>query len=192
MLVIFEGIDCVGKTTQINLLKEIYKDAITTKEPGGTEFGKKVRNLLLNGDEISKKAELFLFLADRNEHYEKVIKPNLNNLILSDRSFISGISYALTNDKNLNIDELINLNKFALNGHFGDKFIFIKADENTLKNRLFNKKLDNIEKRGIKYLLRVQENMEMILNYLKFEVLKLNASDEISNIHAKIKEFIKW
>ncbi len=43
MLVIFEGIDCVGKTTQINLLKEIYKDAITTKEPGGTEFGKKIR-----------------------------------------------------------------------------------------------------------------------------------------------------
>lgn len=191
MLVIFEGIDCVGKTTQINLLKEIYKDAITTKEPGGTEFGKKVRNLLLNGDEISKKAELFLFLADRNEHYEKVIKPNLNNLILSDRSFISGISYALTNDKNLNIDELISLNKFALNGYFGDKFIFLKADENTLKNRLFNKKLDNIEKRGIKYLLTVQENMEMILNYLKFEVLKINASDEISNIHAKIKEFIK-
>ena len=118
-------------------------------------------------------------------------KPNLNNLILSDRSFISGISYALTNDKNLNIDELISLNKFALNGHFGDKFIFLKADENTLKNRLFNKKLDNIEKRGIKYLLTVQENMEMILNYLKFEVLKINASDEISNIHAKIKEFIK-
>ena len=92
MLVIFEGIDCVGKTTQINLLKEIYKDAIITKEPGGTKFGKKIRNLLLNGDEISKKAELFLFLADRNEHYEKVIKPNLNNLILSDRSLISGIS----------------------------------------------------------------------------------------------------
>lgn len=191
MLVIFEGIDCVGKSTQINLLKEIYKDAIITKEPGGTKFGEKVRNLLLNGDEISKKAELFLFLADRNEHYEKVIKPNSNKLILSDRSFISGISYALANDESLSLVELINLNKFALNGDFGNKFIFLKADENTLKNRLFKKNLDNIEKRGIEYLLKVQDIMEMVLNHLKFDVLKINASNEISTIHAQIKEFIK-
>lgn len=192
MLVIFEGIDCVGKSTQINLLKEIYKDAIITKEPGGTKFGEKVRSLLLNGDEISKKAELFLFLADRNEHYEKVIKPNSNKLILSDRSFISGISYALANDESLSLVELINLNKFALNGNFGNKFIFLKADENTLKNRLFKKNLDNIEKRGIEYLLKVQDIMEMVLNHLKFDVLKINASNEISTIHAQIKEFIKW
>ena len=48
MYVVFEGIDCVGKSTQISLLKEIYKDAIFTLEPGGTELGKHLREILLN------------------------------------------------------------------------------------------------------------------------------------------------
>ena len=90
MLINFEGVDGVGKTTQINMLKQIYPDAITTKEPGGTELGMMIRQYLINNaSKISQKAEILLFLADRAEHYEKVIKPNYDKLILSDRSFIN-------------------------------------------------------------------------------------------------------
>ncbi len=64
MYVVFEGIDCVGKSTQISLLKEIYKDAIFTLEPGGTELGKHLREILLNKTHpISKRAELLLFFS---------------------------------------------------------------------------------------------------------------------------------
>lgn len=192
MLVTFEGIDAVGKTTQLNLLKESYKDAIFTKEPGGTKFGESLRELLLNSSDISFRAEVLLFLADRSEHFEKVIKPNQNKLILSDRGFISGISYAMANEPDLNIDELLMLNKFALNDTLGDKFIFFKIDEKTLLERISKRdqSLDSIEQRGIKYLLRVQDYMEMIFKNSKFEVLNINANDEILNIHKKIKEFI--
>ena len=85
-LVTFEGVDGAGKSTQISLLKEAYPDAIITKEPGGTKFGQSLRNLILNGSDISFRAEVLLFLADRAQHYEKVIKPNKNSLILSDRA----------------------------------------------------------------------------------------------------------
>lgn len=192
MLVTFEGIDAVGKTTQLNLLKESYKDAIFTKEPGGTKFGESLRELLLNSSDISFRAEVLLFLADRSEHFEKVIKPNQNKLILSDRGFISGISYAMANEPDLNIDELLMLNKFALNDTLGDKFIFFKIDEKTLLERISKRdqSLDSIEQRGIKYLLRVQDYMEMIFKNSKFKVLNINANDEILNIHKKIKEFI--
>ena len=61
MLINFEGVDGVGKTTQINMLKQIYPDAITTKEPGGTELGMMIRQYLINNaSKISQKAEIFL------------------------------------------------------------------------------------------------------------------------------------
>lgn len=192
MLINFEGVDGAGKSTQINLLKEIYKDAIITKEPGGTELGLMIRNYLMNSaSKISQRAEIFLFLADRAEHYEKVLKPNYGNLILSDRSFVSGLAYAMANDDNLDIKTLIELNKFALCSDFGDKFVFLKANENLIRQRLFSRgQNDDIESRGIEYLMRVQGFMSIILADLKFEVLEIDASISPEIIHNKIRKFI--
>lgn len=192
MLINFEGVDGAGKSTQINLLKEIYKDAIITKEPGGTELGLMIRNYLMsNASKISQRAEIFLFLADRAEHYEKVLKPNYGNLILSDRSFVSGLAYAMANDDNLDIKTLIELNKFALCSDFGDKFVFLKANENLIRQRLFSRgQNDDIESRGIEYLMRVQGFMSIILADLKFEVLEIDASLSPEIIHNKIRKFI--
>ena len=191
MLVTFEGIDGVGKTTQISLLSQIYQDAIITKEPGGTELGAKIRQMLLNGDDISFRAEILLFLADRAEHYEKVIVPNRDRLILSDRGFISGIAYAMANEPDLDIEELLEFNKFALNGDLGDKFIFFKIDKNALLSRLKSRQADNIEARGIEYLLMVQDYMEILFRHIKLDVLYIDASEEILSINEKIKEFIE-
>jgi dTMP kinase len=192
MLINFEGVDGAGKSTQINLLKEIYKDAIITKEPGGTELGLMIRNYLMSSaSKISQRAEIFLFLADRAEHYEKVLKPNYGNLILSDRSFVSGLAYAMANDDNLDIKTLIKLNKFALCSDFGDKFVFLKANEDLIRQRLFSRgQNDDIESRGIEYLMRVQGFMSIILADLKFEVLEIDASLSPEIIHNKIRKFI--
>jgi len=193
MLVVFEGIDAVGKSTQISLLKAHFKDAaITSCEPGGTEFGQNLRNLILNSSfSISKTAEMFLFLADRAEHYEKITLQNRDKFILCDRGFVSGIAYAMTNDANLGFDELVNLNKIALNGDFEAKFIFFKIDEKNLISRLNSRKNhDNIEKRGISYLMEVQKNMEFTIDKLGLNVLKIDATSKIDDIFAQIKEFI--
>ncbi|CAG9468273.1 thymidylate kinase [Campylobacter upsaliensis] len=191
MYVVLEGIDCVGKSTQIELLKPIYKDAIFTSEPGATKLGEHLRELLLNRPyPISSKAELLLFLADRNQHYEEILRENEQKLIISDRSIISGMAYA----KNFDLDILFSLNDFALNGFFPQKAIFLRGDENLLKERLMQKNLDDIEKRGIAYFMDVQEKMEKVLNFLKFKIdlkiLELDAKDSIENLHKKIKEFI--
>ena len=68
MYILFEGIDTCGKSTQIELLANQQPELIITKEPGGTAFGMKAREILLKDTLASKRAELLLFLADRAEH----------------------------------------------------------------------------------------------------------------------------
>ncbi|AQW87557.1 dTMP kinase [Campylobacter pinnipediorum subsp. caledonicus] len=192
MYILFEGIDGVGKSTQIKKISQFYNDVLITKEPGATPFGDKIRDILLHGKfDLSKKAEMFLFLADRAEHTQSVIEKNQDKLILSDRGFVSGISYAITNDSELNFDTLLSFNKFALNNNMPDKIIFFKADESLILKRfkLRNKK-DTIEKRGIKYLLQVQENMENTIDKLGIESLKIDATLKKDEITKQIINFI--
>jgi len=190
MYVIFEGIDTSGKSTQINLLKKTLKNAIFTKEPGGTGLGKKLRDLLLNTKITSVEAEIFLFLADRAQHYQEVILPNKDKLIISDRGFISGISYALANHPFLDIDFLIKLNQFALQNTFPDKIIFFETNEDLIIQRLDKKEKDFIEQRGIKYLLLVQENMKKIMRRLNLNFYTIDASKSIEQIQKQIKEIL--
>lgn len=216
MIVYFEGIDGAGKSTQIERLKAEFSEnsksefsksefsksefskntgaefseIITTKEPGGTELGIKIRDIILKGS-LSPKAELLLFLADRAEHYAKVIKPNKNKIILSDRGFVSGLAYAMANAQ-FDVSELAQLNRFALDDDFSGKFVFLKVSKELLRKRLLSRaSSDSIEKRGEQYLMRVQECMEIILKDLELDYIEINADDEIGAISDKIMKFIK-
>lgn len=250
MLINLEGIDGAGKSTQIALLASTFKDAIITKEPGATPLGEQIRKIILGENlNISHQSEMFLFLADRAEHYEKIIKPNRDKIVFCDRSFVSGIAYAMTNlglnldeisrenlntnlsasiknpnanlvvnktDKNVNphnkttvnldfnqaqiwqkFQMLINLNKIALQNDFNAKFVFLKIDEASLISRLKmrikeqNIKVDTIEKRGISYLLKVQKNIENVIEILGLNALKIDANLDKNEILNQIKEFIK-
>ena len=189
MYILFEGIDTCGKSTQIELIAEKYPKAILTREPGGTKFGEKARSILLNSELKSKRAELLLFLADRAEHYEEIIRPNRNRLIISDRGLLSGIGYALTNGA-ASLEELIALNHFALRGDWPDHIILFETDEATLKKRLANKNADAIEERGINYLLNVQEKMKEATTKLGIPTLTIDARKPIQEIHQNIISYL--
>ena len=192
MYIIFEGIDTTGKSTQVELFASRHKNIVTTKEPGGTKVGQKFRQILLGSDDkLSSNAELLLFLADRAEHYEKIVKPALKeNYVISDRGLISGISYALANHPELNPDFLIRVNKFALDGNLPNKVVFFKTNYELITSRLGNKKKDTIELRGIKYLLHVQDLMKETLEALHVEYLEVNSANTIEEIYKQIEEFI--
>ena len=194
MYVLFEGIDGVGKSTQIEILASNFPDVIVTKEPGGTQLGVNLREILLSSNiKIGKRAEILLFLADRAEHFEKLVAPNLGRLILSDRGFISGIAYALANDENLDESVLLELNKFALNDKFADKIVFFEASPELINSRLKNRGTsDKIEARGLEYLLKVQSLMKQILIKNGFETLFIDASKSIELISKEIENFINF
>ena len=190
MYILFEGIDGAGKSTQIARLAAAYPQAIVTKEPGGTKLGENLREILLKENDLDKRAEILLFLADRAEHFGKIIKPNLDKMILSDRGFVSGMAYALAGG-NFSFEELLNLNKFALQGNFPQKIVFFKADESTLRSRLgLRAQMDGIEARGFAYLLRVQDAMEEILQKLDVRYVTIDAALDEEKITNLIKEFI--
>ena len=190
MYILFEGIDGAGKSTQIARLAAAYPQAILTKEPGGTKLGENLREILLKENDLDKRAEILLFLADRAEHFGKIIKPNSDKMILSDRGFVSGMAYALAGG-NFSFEELLNLNKFALQGNFPQKIVFFKADENTLRSRLNSRaQMDGIEARGFGYLLKVQDAMEEILQKLGVRYVTIGAAWDEEKITNLIKEFI--
>lgn len=190
MYILFEGIDTCGKSTQIALISQKHPEIIITHEPGGTPFGKKAREILLSDSLASKRAELLLFLADRAEHYQEVISPNRDKVIISDRGFLSGIGYALANG-DFDFEELVHLNRFALEGHFPDKVILFVTDLKTLKERTSAKDLDGIELRGLEYLLKVQEHMKESILKLGIPHLFVDASQEIETIHTQITDYLR-
>ncbi|CAA6814778.1 MAG: Thymidylate kinase (EC [uncultured Sulfurovum sp.] len=189
MYLLFEGIDTSGKSTQIELLTKVFKDVILTKEPGGTTFGLKAREILLEDSLHSKRAELLLFLADRAEHYHQIIKKNRDKLIVSDRGFLSGIAYALANG-DFEFNHLVELNKFALEEDFPDLIILFLTNMETLTQRMGEKKLDGIELRGLEYLISVQNHMQKSLEKLAIPHLLIDATDSIDNIHKIISDTI--
>ena len=190
MYILFEGIDTCGKSTQIDLIAQKHPEIILTHEPGGTPFGKKAREILLADALASKRAELLLFLADRAEHYQEIIAPNKEKVIISDRGFLSGIGYALANG-DFDFDELVSLNKFALEGHFPNKVILFLTNMETLTQRTSEKELDGIELRGLKYLITVQNKMQESLEKLNIDYLEVDATDSIENIHQKILSYLE-
>ena len=190
MYILFEGIDGAGKSTQIARLAAAFPQAIVTKEPGGTKLGENLREILLKENGLDKRAEILLFLADRAEHSGKIIKPNSDKMILSDRGFVSGMAYALAGG-NFSFEELLSLNKFALQGNFPQKIVCFKADKNTLRSRLGSRaQMDGIEARGFEYLLRVQDAMEEILQKLGISYVTIDAAMDEEKITNLIKEFI--
>ena len=190
MYILFEGTDGVGKSTQIARLAAAYPQAIVTKEPGGTKLGENLREILLKENDLDKRAEILLFLADRAEHFGKIIKPNLDKMILSDRGFVSGMAYALAGG-NFSFEELLSLNKFALQVNFPQKIVFFKADESTLRSRLNSRaQVDGIEARGFGYLLKVQDALDELLQKLDARYVTIDAAWDEEKITNLIKEFI--
>ncbi len=157
----FEGGEGVGKTTQIALVKEVLIkqgfDVITTREPGGTVLGEKIRELLLTGsvDKMSPMTEALLFTAAREYHVNEVIKPALkeNKIILCDRFVDTTFAYQGV-AHGLGIDKIKELYQLAIGDFYPDLTIIFDIDKDkasgnyTIKNR-FEKMGDEWLKKGL-------------------------------------------
>ncbi len=189
MYILFEGIDTAGKSTQIERIALRHPEAILTHEPGGTPFGQRAREILLGGEIRSPRAELLLFLADRAEHYDTVIAPNRDGLVISDRGFLSGIGYAMASG-DTTLEELIALNQYALRGDWPDEIIFLQTDFPALRSRMAAKETDGIEERGLVYLMEVQQHMLDALNLLDIPFLVVDATKKPEAVFASISSYL--
>ena len=186
MYIAIEGIDTAGKSTQITSLSQNFPNAVITKEPGATDIGVEIREMVLSARAKSKKAEFLLFLADRAEHIKEVIKPNIESkMIISDRSAVSGVAYALIQGE-INTDDLVALNNFATDGIYPQKVFLLRLTKKELEFRLSQKKLDGIELRGSEYLLNIQDAIVEATKLLGLELVEVDATQSREDITQKI------
>jgi len=132
VLIAFEGIEGSGKTTQAKLLFEYFKEksipCIYTQEPGGTEIGEQIREILLDvkNKQMHRKTELLLYLANRVQHvYEKLI-PEIQKgtVIITDRFSLSSMAYqGMARDFSFKV--VSRLNKFAVDNVKPDLTILV-------------------------------------------------------------------
>ena len=195
LFITFEGADGCGKTTQIELLnKYLHKKGfktLVTREPGAKGLGEKLREILLNYDgEVSPNCESFLFLADRAQHVDCVIKPALKDgvIVLCDRHTDSTVAYQ-GYGRQLDIEQIKKLNEIAVNGLKPDLTIVFDIDIETSMQRV-GKTKDRMESAGTDFFNRVRNGYLAIAKEEPNRVKVINSADAIENIHKQVIELV--
>ena len=197
--IVIEGIDGCGKTTQIDELSKwlprsglINKDSqlITTREPGGSLLGKKIRRMILDNNSNNKPSsltELLLYSADRAEHVTKIISPALknNDWVISDRFSDSTLAYQGYGRK-INLEIIKNIESIVCQGVYPDITFFLEISPEESIFRRKNEIPDRIESEGIRFLQKVNEGFKLIAKEKNWKII--SASQNVKTISNQIKE----
>ncbi|MBR3737597.1 MAG: dTMP kinase, partial [Eubacterium sp.] len=162
------------------------------REPGAKGLGVKLREILLNYDgEVSPRCESFLFLADRAQHVDCIIKPAIKEgiIVLCDRHTDSTIAYQ-GYGRGVNIDELKRLNELATGGLKPDLTLVYDVDVETSQNRVGNEK-DRMESAGREFFERVRKGFLEIAKQEPERVKVIDSTQTIEEIHAKTAELVE-
>jgi dTMP kinase len=167
-LISFEGSEGSGKSTQISRLaahlQKTDREVISTREPGGTEIGEQIRNIIVHnskGDEMCGETELLLFTAARAQLVREVIAPALlrGAIVLSDRFLDSSTVYQGIG-RNLAADPVNQINRFAVGNVMPDLTIVIDVPEEISLARLKQRATDlpdRMERENIDFYKKVRE-----------------------------------
>ena len=142
LFVALEGGDGAGKSTQIRLLVEHLagqhagREVVVTREPGGTDLGRRIRELVLHGDHVVPRAEALLFAADRAHHVESLVRPALDRgaVVVGDRYVDSSIAYQGAG-RDLDAVEVASISRWATEGLVPDLTVLLDVDPATGRSR---------------------------------------------------------
>lgn len=196
LFITLEGADGCGKTTQLNLLKEYLTSSgyeiVVTREPGGKGLGEKLREILLNYDgEVSDRCEAFLYLADRAQNIDTIIKPAINSgkIVLCDRHTDSSVAYQ-GYGREQNIDNINMLNELAVNGVHPDLTIVFDIDTEISMARVGAEK-DRLESAGIEFHKRVRNGYLEIAKKNPQRIKVVDASQTIEDVQRDVIKIIE-
>lgn len=195
--IVVEGGEGAGKDTQIDLLKEKFspEEVVFTREPGGTEVGKALRALLLDGTHpVSKNAEVFMFLADRAQHMAELVTPSLQNgqHVISNRSWISFIAYQVYGREQEHLLPLIEMaHKEIYKDQEPDLVIFLDVDpEIGLERTKKRGSMNVIDRAPLEFHKCVQKGFQKALENMQ-SVATIDASRSIEEVQEEVYDVVK-
>ena len=196
LFITFEGADGCGKTTQINLLKKYLEEnghnVLFTREPGGKGLGEKVREILLNYDgPVSDRCESFLFLADRAQNVDVIVKPALEEgkIVLCDRHTDSTVAYQ-GYGRGLDLEKIHMLNNLATGGKKLDITFVFDVDIETSMKRVGDEK-DRMESAGREFFNKVRNGYLEIAKSEPERVKVVDSTRSIEEVHKDVVEIVE-
>ena len=191
MFVTFEGLDGSGKTTQLGLLREHLEAeghlVVATREPGGTELGDSIRELLLHSGDVSPWAEAALFAASRAQLLAEVIRPALRGgaIVLCDRYVDSSLAYQGI-ARGLGLETVLQLNLAAVGELLPDRTFLLLLDPDAAAARLGETR-DRIEREDDAFRARVDAAYRELAALFPERIRALDGSRDPAEIAAEVR-----
>lgn len=190
--VVFEGGEGAGKSTQmtdfVEWLRVQGKDVVTTREPGGTSIGERIRAIVLDDEaaEMDEHTEALLYAADRAQHANEVVLPALKQgkVVVSDRYLDSSLAYQGL-ARGLGLEEIYRISEWATGGLLPDLVFFLSLDPRAGLQRTEGKK-DRIENAGEDFHDKVKAAYLQLAKRFPARFVVVDAARPKSEVHAEI------
>jgi len=199
LFISFEGIDGVGKSTQLDLLVQFLAEqgqtVCRTLEPGGTDLGREIRELLLHRKgEVAPRAEALLFAADRAHHVATVIRPALarGEVVVTDRYLDSSVAYQ-GSGRELGFDQVRDLSLFAVDGLLPQLTVLLDLDANKAAARRSNTgaEPDRLERAKIEFFEAARQAYLKMAADEPARFLVLDAEQSAESMQQQIRERVQ-
>ena len=201
-LISFEGSEGSGKSSQIarlaGHLQRLKKDVVTVREPGGTEIGEQIRNIIVHnskGDEMCAETELLLFAAARAQLVREVIAPSLMRgaFVISDRYLDSSTVYQGIG-RNLAADPVNQINRFAIGNVMPDLTIVIDVPTEVSLERIRRRASDlpdRMERENIDFYNKIREGYLLLAKGMPERLVVVDGSRDEDTTEKSVWEAIK-
>jgi dTMP kinase len=189
----FDGIDGVGKSTQVRLFDEALRrhgfDVVVCRDPGSTPLGERIRKLLLSIDSstpISRRSEMLLYMAARTQLVEQVIRPALGagQIVVADRYLLANVVYQ-GHAGGLDPGQIWQVGEVATGGVMPDCVFVLDMSTESATSRM-NRSLDRMESQGDEFRERLRSGFLDEAARAPKTIHVIDASQPIEAVHADI------
>ena len=197
--IVFEGGDGSGKSTILDMvydyLIENNIECIKTREPGGIKISEDIREIILDtkNTKMDSRTEALLYAAARRQHLVEKVIPKIDKgaIVLCDRFIYSSLAYQ-GYARNIGIDEIYQINKFAVGEYMPDLSILFDIEPSTGLDRIkknSSREVNRLDKERVEFHNKVREGYHEVLK-INDKMIKIDASKSIEEVFEDVKEII--